>query len=109
PFAVLRADTGVIDLYHDVGDWDVRIGLLRDSNERYNACDDGDDEGSNHQSGVFNRPIDDLGHARAPAGTAFTCDPSATNSWPTVMTLVPVGRPVTHIPSGPSETILTGW
>ena len=44
-------------------------------------------------AGVVDGPVDDARHARAPAGHGrFTCSPSLTNSWPTVMTVSAVGQ-----------------
>src|SRR5205823_208323 len=108
PLAVLRTDARIIYLHNDVRYWDIWIGFLRNHDECQYASDDRHNESRDHQPRILDRPIDDFGHARAPAGIAFTREPSATNSCPTVMTVVAFGRPLTHMPSGPSETIFTG-
>src|SRR5207302_10778589 len=108
PFAVFRADARIVNLDDDVGDRNVRIRFLRDLDEGNDACDDGDRKRRDDEAGVPDRPGDDVFHARAPVITGFTREPSLTNSWPTVMTVAPAGTPVTHMPSGPSDTIWIG-
>jgi len=105
PFAVLGTDSRIVHLDDNVRNRNVGIGFLRNLDEGDDPGDDGDRQRRNDEARVLDRPADDPGHARAPV--TFTRAPSLTNSWPTVITVAPSGTPVTHMPSGPSDTICT--
>ena len=110
PLAIFRADTRIGHGHRQNGNGYIRIGFFRNADEGDQAGDDHHHDQRDDQPGVADGPFDDARHQAAPplSGTASTCSPSLTNSWPTVITVTLSGRPVIHMPSGPSDTIVTG-